>query len=229
MSSIYLFCLSLGFAFTLLSAALGYFAGGDSGHAGPSHGPDFSHSFEAGSGGAHGAGDGDVSDDLHAGSLHLPLLSPTVLSAFVAAFGGSGLLYQHLFPAAGDLIQGALAAGTAAILGLGLAFLIYKITSTLETNRIARPGDALIAAAEVTVSVPADGAGEIAYVSAGTRQTYTARSADGREHRQGTSVRVSRVSEGVAYVVEASGPAAIGPGAGEPSAVGEPLRTRVKS
>jgi hypothetical protein len=229
MSGVYLFCLTLGFGFTMLSAVLGWFGGGDGGHGDASQGPEFSHSFEAGGADAHGGvGEGDVADSTSAGSLHLPLLSPTVLSAFVAAFGGTGLLLQKLFPWMGEWMTGLIAGGSATAMGVGLAYLLYKITSTLEANRVARASDALASQAEVTVTIPVQGAGEIAYVSANTRQTLTARSGDGREHKQGGAVRVLKVADGVAYVTEALRPSLVGAVVTEKLPEGQPIKERTR-
>jgi hypothetical protein len=269
MSSVYLFCLSLGFVFTVAGAVLGQLlGGGDHDHGGPGHdvdahgghgldlhadhgvhahgaldvgggfdAPEFSHSYDAG-GGHAGIGEGDVSggeggeggEGGDTGSGHLPLFSPTVISFFLFMFGGTGLLLQRAIGISSPFIHVPIAAASAMASGFGLAWVLYKVTTGLESNRLARLSDALAAPAEVTISVPAQGMGEIAYLSAGTRQTLSARSADGREYRQGSTVRVLKVADGVALVGEASlRPAAIGEvtGGGEPGR-GEPVRQKLR-
>jgi hypothetical protein len=239
MTNIYLFCLVLGFTFTVAGALLGGLLGGhhgDSGgdlHAGGhsvgGHEIGAGHhvlggSYDAGHGGHGGVGDGHAVD--HSSSVHLPILSPAVLSCIVASFGGSGLIYEYYL---GDRpwLHAPLAGVTSLGLGVATAFFVWKVTSLLSSNRVARTSDALSASVEVTVSVPIEGAGEIAYVSAGTRQTLTARSADGREHKQGSSVRVLRVDEGIAWVSDTSQmmPISSSTSEGEPSH-GEPVRDR---
>lgn len=240
MGNVYLFCLVLGFTFTVVGALLGSLVGGhgegdSSGHGdagghdvGAGHdGPEFSHSYEASAGdGPVGHGDGDVAHE--AGPMQLPILSPTVLSFFVATFGGSGLLYRQLL---GDRLwlHTPLAAATAAAGGFALAYVLWKITRVLDSNRVARTSDVLGTMVEVSVSVPKEGMGEIAYVSAGTRQTLSARSLDGREFKQGSQVKVLKVAEGVAWVGEAptGGMAAVSaPVAPVVPSIGEPVRDR---
>jgi len=93
---------------------------------------------------------------------------------------------------------------------------------------VARITDVLGALAEVSVTIPKQGMGEIAYVSGGARQTISARSADGTEFKQGTSVKVLRVDQGVALVGEPpEGPVAVSHPVTEPEpSMGEPIRDR---
>lgn len=232
MTHVYLFCLTLGFVFTVVGALLGSFLGGAAGHAegadAAGHdGPEFTHSHEAGVEGG-GVGEGDVANT-PGGPLAWPILSPTVISFFVAGFGGTGLLYQKLL---GDLavVHVPLAILSAAAMGLALAAGIYKFTSTFETSRMARVGDALGALAEVTVSVPKVGMGEVAYLAGGTRQLASARTLDGREYPTGTPVRILRMTDGIAYVGEAPPPSTRVTDPNEPEPPrGEPVRNRQRS
>lgn len=244
MGSVYLFCLVLGCTFTIGGALLGGLLGGhhgDSGGDGHVGGHDLdagghdldastSHEisggdYDAGHGGEVDVGHGDGEVGHEGNPMHLPLLSPTVISAFVASFGGAGLLFKQLL---GDnpILHVPLAGATAMALAVATAYLIWKITSTLDSNRLARITDAVGTAVEVSVTVPKQGMGEIAYVSAGTRQTLSARSADGREYKQGERVKVLRVADGVATVGElpAGTLAAVGEPVSEAPSVGEPVR-----
>ncbi|HEY3446941.1 MAG TPA: hypothetical protein VGK67_11285 [Myxococcales bacterium] len=234
MGNVYLFCLVLGATFTIGGALLGGLLGGGH-HGGDAGGHDLgagghdldagghdldastSHEvsggdYEADAAGDAGHGDGEVGRE--GSPMHLPLLSPTVISAFVASFGGAGLLFKQLL---GDnpFLHVPLAGATAMAMAVAMAYLIWKITSSLDSNRMARITDAVGTLAEVTVSVPKQGMGEVAYVSANTRQTMSARSVDGNEYKQGSRVKVLRVNDGVAYVGELP--------AGTMAAVGEPL------
>jgi hypothetical protein len=250
MSYVYLFCLSVGFFFTVagavLSGVLGHSGGG---HDGGGIDAD-AGGVDADAGGFHadaGGIDADASGvhtdiGFHAdaghggnlshdagGSLQLPVFSPTVIAFFLATFGASGLLYQRVLGIQNPWIHTPMAGATAVASGIGLAYVLYKITSGLESNRMARVSDAMLAPVEVTISVPKEGMGEIAYVSAGTRQTISARTVDGREHKQGSMVRVLKIVDGVAFVGETLPAAALGervaPVAGEP-VQGEPVRLR---
>lgn len=232
MGNVYLFCLALGFTFTVVGALLGGLLGG---HDGGGHDAGTGHDisggeFEAAHGADAGHGDGHVG--IEDGSMHLPLLSPTVLSFLVASFGGAGLIYRSVFGER-PWIHAPLAGVTAAAMALAMAFGIWKITSTFESNRNARVTDVLGTLAEVSISVPKEGAGEIAYVSGGTRQTLSARSSDGKAHKQGQKVKVLRVADGIAWVSEAlpgemaavSSPSSVL----EEPGVGQPVRDRDRS
>ncbi|MBI5546780.1 MAG: hypothetical protein HY901_23095 [Deltaproteobacteria bacterium] len=230
----YFACFLLGFGFVAISALLSGLSGGhgDSGHdAGGhevGHEVELGHDagdFSAGEGGEVGHGHGSAGPA--EGAMHLPLFSPLVIACFLASFGGSGMLFQKLL---GDQLwlHAPLAAGTSLITGSAIAFAIWKLTSTFNSHRNARVTDALGILAEVSVTVPKQGMGEIAYVSGNTRQTLTARSADGREFKQGTSVKVLRIDNGIALVGEPP-PGMVAVGApvteAEPT-VGEPIRDR---
>ena len=251
MGNVYLFCFLLGFGFTVISALLGGLLGGHGhgdtgvgghdvgvgghdvgvgGHdvgVGGHDGAGFSaaHGADAAHGGDVGHGDGDAGH-VDSDSMHLPILSPMVLSAFLAGFGGSGLVYRQIF---GERVwlHMPLAAATSAVLGVGLAWGMWKLTSTIDTNRMARESDVFSSAVEVVITVPKDGTGEITYVSGGTRQTLTARSADGREHKQGETVKVLKLTDGTAWVGEAPSMVAVStPVADSEPSRGEPVRDR---
>ncbi|MGC4115462.1 MAG: hypothetical protein QM765_12830 [Myxococcales bacterium] len=207
----YFACFLLGFGFVLISALMSGLGGhgdhgADGGHdLGHGHDVEVGHDgeFAAGHGDAdvgHGGGDAGPAE----GQMHLPIFSPLVIACFLAAFGGSGMLYRQLF---GDnpWLHAPLAAATSVALGFAIAFAIWKLTSTFNSARNARATDALGTMAEVSVTIPVEGVGEVAYVSGGTRQTISARSADGKEYKQGSSVKVHRLKDGVAFVGEPLG------------------------
>ena len=112
--------------------------------------------------------------------------------------------------------------------GVGMAYLLWKVTTSLDSRSVARESDALGQLAEVVVTVPKDGTGEVAYISAKTRQTLTARSADGKDYKQGTSVKVLKVTDGTAWVTEPSGVGmgTVGSVSAEHPSVGEPIPDR---
>lgn len=232
----YFACLVLGFGFVAISALLSGIGGhGDSGHdvghdVGHEVGHDIGHGegdFAAGEG--HDLGHGHTDAGPAEGAMHLPLFSPLVIASFLAAFGGSGMVYQKLL---GDRLwlHAPLAGATSLALGFAIAFAIWKLTTTFNASNVARITDALGTLAEVSVTVPKQGMGEIAYISGNTRQTLSARSADGLEHKQGTSVKVLRVEQGVAVVGEAPpGPVAVSSPVTEEPSVGEPVRDRERT
>jgi len=237
MGNVYLFCFLLGFGFTVVSALLGGLMGGHGhgdmaagghdvgvgGHdvgVGGHGGSDFSASHGADVG--HGDGEAAQADT---GAMHLPLLSPMVLSAFLAGFGGSGLVYRQIF---GERVwlHMPLAAATSGVLGPCVAWAMWKLTSTMDSNRAARESDVFSSAVEVVITVPKDGTGEIAYVSGGTRQTASARSADGREHKQGDTVKVLKLTDGTAWVAELPSMVALSTSAESEAPRGEPVKEK---
>ena len=157
-------------------------------------------------GGGHDAG-GDVHAHLSDGStvdsgggVHFPLLSPVTLSTFVATFGGTGIILMKLKPAWGWPVHvpGSLVA--AAAVTLLVAFAFYKLFGNAESSSAPREHDLLGLEAEVTVTVPKEGAGQIRYLSHGSFFTGIARSEDKIEIRQGDKVRILRCVSGVCYV-----------------------------
>lgn len=221
MTNVYLFCLSAGFVFTVVGALIGQFAGGGDGD-----------------GGLDGDGDGGIGDaeGTDGGGLHLPLLSPTVLSCYATAFGGSGLIYQYLFGEEQLWLHFPLAGFTGLALGVAMAWTIWKVTTTFSAHRTAREEEAIGAPAEVTVSIPEQGVGEVAFIGGGTRQATMARSIDGRAYKQGTAVRIVRLSEGTAYVTELPSPGergalqeGVAAGQQERIPVGRPVRVGRRS
>ncbi len=218
MTNVYLFCLSLGFVFTVVGAIVGSLGGGDADgvDGADGDGADVAHEYGEG-----GHGDAEGTDG---GGLHLPLLSPTVISCYAACFGGSGLIYQYLFGVDRLWLHFPLAGATGFILGVAVAYAMWKLTTTFSAHRTAREADAIGATAEVTVSIPETGVGEVAFISGGTRQATMARSADGRAYKQGPPVRIVRLAEGTAYVSDLPQLGTVSTVSNESVPTGEPVR-----
>ena len=176
---IYLVCFFVGFGFALVSALLsGAFSGGAEAHVGAGH-------------------------DLHAtagDSVHFPLLSPVTLSMFVASFGGSGYIYKRVLglDTAGHV---ALAALTAVGLALAVAWLFYKVFKLTQGSSEAQVADLVGLEAEIITAIPAEGMGEIAYVTKQTRFNAPARTADGKSLGPHTTVKILRILGGT-FIVE---------------------------
>lgn len=170
----YLVCLLVGLGFAVLSALMaGVFSGGAEAHVDVGgHSVDLGHGVE--------------------GEVHFPLLSPVTISMFVATFGGSGLILMKVFlwPTAGHVTGAILVAGGAA---LATAYLLYKVFQATAAGAPPSSTEALGLEAEVTVSIPNQGIGEIAYTVQGTRLTGTARTVDGKELPAQTAVKVLKV------------------------------------
>jgi membrane protein implicated in regulation of membrane protease activity len=181
---VYYVCFFLGFGFAVLSGLLsGVFSGGAEAH--------------VDAGGAHV----DVSQ-AHGGEgpVHFPILSPVTLSMFVATFGGAGIVYKkflHL-PAAGHI---PLAGITAVLVALLVAWIFYKLFSITQSSSEGSAEEVIGMTAEITVPIPNDGLGEIAYTLRDRRVTNPARTVDGKELPAHLQVKIVKLV-GNTYVVQ---------------------------
>ena len=182
--AIYLFCLVVGLAFTLLSVALGHFFGGHGDHVGGS--------------GGHAEAGADSSD-----MPGISIFSPTVIAAFITAFGGFGIIFTEI-PATTKAVVSAPLSILAAVVVAGC---LYKFLGYLfsHTQGSSESHIANIAGtdANVITSIPENGVGEIAYVVSGTRYTAPARGERGTAIANGQSVKIKRVV-GTQFYVEIS-------------------------
>jgi len=181
---IYYVCFFLGFGFAVVSGLLsGVFSGGLEPHVDV--------------GGAHG---GHAGPGGHDGAVHFSPLSPVVLSMFIATFGGTGIIlmkYMH-WPMAYHLPV----SGVSGLVVGGLVFAFFaKIFSLTQGSSESHAEEMVGQEAEVTVPIPNEGLGEIAYTSRGSRYTNPARTADGKELPAHTPVKIVKLV-GTTYVVE---------------------------
>lgn len=176
---VYLVCFFLGLGFAILSGLLsGVFSGGAEAH--------------VDAGGAHGA--------VGEGSVHFSPLSPVTLAMFIATFGGTGIILKKIlgWPLYAHL-------PVAAVSGFAVAALVFwlfwKIFSFTQGSSEARVAEVVGQEAEVTVSIPNNGLGEIAYTVAGARYTNPARTVDGKELPAHVRVKVMQLV-GNTYLVQ---------------------------
>jgi membrane protein implicated in regulation of membrane protease activity len=178
----YWICFLLGLGFALISGIMaGVFSGGAEAH------------VDVG---------GDQVDMGHGadGHVHFPLLSPVTLSMAVMAFGGAGLLLKNLLLWPFSLhLPGAVAASVA--VAFAMAWLLYKLFKATGASSHGTLEEAVGLAAEVTVPLPHEGLGEIAYTLRGTRMTNPAKTADGKELPAGSVVKIVKLV-GNTYFVE---------------------------
>jgi membrane protein implicated in regulation of membrane protease activity len=182
--SIYLFCLVVGLAFTLLSVALGHFFGGHGDHVGGS--------------GGHAEAGADSSD-----MPGISIFSPTIIAAFVTAFGGFGIIFTEI-----PLTRRAvISAPLSIVAAFAVAGCLYKFLGILfsHTQGSSESHIADIAGTEANVitPIPENGVGEIAYVVRGTRYTAPARVENGAAIGNGQAVKIKRVV-GTQFYVEMS-------------------------
>ena len=121
------------------------------------------------------------------------------LATFVTAFGAIGLVSTSLFEASdrASLLWAALGGLLfSVIIYFAFTYLLIKPQGSSEV----RVADLAGHTAQVITPIPLDGLGEVALVSQGGRVTYSARSLHGTAIERGATVRVIRVSSGIAYV-----------------------------
>jgi len=202
MIGLYLLCAVAGFSFMGLSLLLGQFGGhaGDAGHGHVGHG-------HAGSLGHHG----------ESGGVELPYFSPLAIAAYVTGFGSAGLLLMEGLHIHNPLIHLPASLAFAATFGVGILFSMAKLAEHTEGNALASLAEVVGTDVEVTIAIPANGAGEVAYVAAGTRVNGIAYAEAGQCFPQGSRVRVSRAVDGNLYVTRT---ATLG---AAPVSMGEPL------
>lgn len=172
---VYAICLVVGLMFTVISALLGHFFGG--------HDAD----TDIGTGGHAEAGFD------HSGIPGLSFFSPTVLAAFVTAFGGLGIVFSQIDVTKSVWVSAPLSiagAGGVAYAVLALFNAVFRRTQSSSESQIAT---LLNHEATVISPIPAGGVGEIAYVQSGSRYTAPARSEGGGAISSGSTVRITRI------------------------------------
>lgn len=187
----YLICFVVGLTFSLLS----FFAGGVRWHL---HLPHLFHGHVAlghgsvahagtGKGGAHGQG-GQVSP-----------FNFVTLAAFLAWFGGTGYLLSRYWTV--WFVMGLGIALGSGFIGAGIIYLfLSRVLISQAENLDPSDYDMVGVLGRTSVSIRADGTGEIIYSQAGTRQTCGARSEDHAAIPKGAEVIVTRYDKGIAYV-----------------------------
>ena len=182
--SIYLFCLVVGLAFTLMSVALGHFFGGHGDHVGGS--------------GGHAEAGADSSD-----MPGMSIFSPTIVAAFITAFGGFGIIFTEI-PATNRAV---LSAPLSILAAFAVAGCLYKCLGILfshtQGSSESHVAELVGAEANVITPIPENGVGEIAYVVRGTRYTAPARVENGKPIAGGQSVKIKRIV-GTQFYVEIS-------------------------
>jgi len=186
----YWICFLTGTAYAAVSALLtGFFgaigghdisgAGGhDVGHAGGDYG---AHAGDAGHGEAYSAG-GEA-------ETVLAPLSPATISVFMATFGGVGIILTTMFKM--NLFMSLpISAASGFVVSAAVVSLFYHLFTKVQASSETRMAEIIGLTAEVTVPIPKDGVGEIAYVCRGARLVSSARARNGREVPRHETVRI---------------------------------------
>ena len=181
---IYAICLVVGLTFTVVSVLAGHFFGGHDAHV-------------AGSGG-HAEAGADASD-----MPGISVFSPTVMAAFVTAFGGFGLILTQFPKTSSPVVSAPLSLlGGVAVAGALLVFLraVFSHTQSSSESHVA---NLIGAEANVITPIPGNGVGEIAYVVGGTRYTAPARAENNASVANGETVKITRIA-GTQFYVQAT-------------------------
>lgn len=194
----YLAAFLLGVGYALVSGAINLIAGAGHGDVDLDHDVDVGH--DVGAGHDHEFGH-DADMDSGDGAVHFSPISPVTISMFVSTFGGVGLVLSRACHMPG-LISLPVAAVSAFVVAAGVFYLFYTIFRVTQGSSEAHVSSLRGLEAEVTTTIPAEGLGEIAYVSRGTRYTGSARSDDRKPHPANSTVVISRVVGGIFCVTE---------------------------
>lgn len=149
---------------------------------------------------AHGANVVKAGAPVHTAHLDDVSVSPlnaAVLTAFLAWFGGAGLLAQQFTP--WSLLPVLLVAF--AVGAIGGEVIRRFLTLLVRRETPVQPLSMVGTIAMVTIPIRAqDGTGEIVFTHQGTRQVAGARSDNGHAVAKGAEVIVTRYEKGIAYV-----------------------------
>ena len=143
-------------------------------------------------------GDVDVDADVDAGG-GFANVSPFALAVFGATFGLVGMITSVW--AEMDPIPSILIATAAGLVVGGLAHVLFiYVLSPSRSSHFSLQDDAVGREVEVTISIPAEGKGQVAYTNVSGRVTLGARSTTGERIPAGKTVVVERVSGRNAFV-----------------------------
>jgi membrane protein implicated in regulation of membrane protease activity len=138
----------------------------------------------------------------HEGGLHvgdLPWFNFGTIAGFLAWFGGTGYLLQHVYG-----VWFVAAFGIAVVSGLGGASVVFWFVAKVLMGREAPldPADYDMVGVLGHLSIPIrqGGTGELIYSQEGVRRVAGARSDDGAAIPKGAEVLVTRYDKGIAYV-----------------------------
>lgn len=143
-------------------------------------------------------GSGDVGSFDH-GMVEVSPLSPITIAAFVTSFGGVGIVTTQLFNVRPEFsliwaILGGFVTG-------GVVYLLYgRLLVGMQASSEVRTQELTGTVGQVTVPIPANGAGEITYIAKGSRISSSARSISGQAIPRGTLVIIEQIIGGTVIV-----------------------------
>ncbi len=188
--SFYLICFGIGVLYALV---VGFMAGLLGGHDFGGHDVDVSGGHDVGGGG------GDLSGHDFSGNVNFSPLSPVIISTFLAFFGGSGYIYIRLL-GIDEKLSLLPALLTAFIAGAAVFFIFDYVFRNIQGGVDLNVAGLIGREAEVKTPIPADGMGEIQYVTSSGRATSPARSVNGKAIPKNSLVVISKVVGSVILV-----------------------------
>jgi membrane-bound ClpP family serine protease len=178
--TVYLICLCTGFFFTMISALAGHVFGHTS-HVVGSHG-----SAEAGA---------DSSD-----APGVSIFSPLIVAAFVAAFGGFGIIFSQIRATREPLVSAPLSILGAFCIAAVLIAMLRWLFSHTQSSSEAHVGELTGVCGNIISPIPENGVGEIAYVQGGSRYSAPAREVNGKPVAAGQTVQITKIVGSQFYV-----------------------------
>jgi len=140
---------------------------------------------------------GDMGGDVGGGGP--PFFNTLTVATFVTSFGAYGLVgleLVRLSPPFSLLFSIPLSFGTSA----GVFWIVYKFLFSQQASTIFKREEIKGRPAEVIVSIPPDGMGEIAYIAGDTRSVAPAKSIENEFIKQGEIVKIEYLLGAIAYV-----------------------------
>ena len=135
----------------------------------------------------------------HADVGHLGPISGTTVATFITGFGGGGVIahYWLQWPLLGSL---GLAIGAGVVVAAAAYAILDFIFRETQAGSEFAVGETVGREAEVIISIPEGGVGEVAYIMRGQREQSSARAIDAAPIPKGSAVVIERVSGPTAYV-----------------------------
>jgi membrane protein implicated in regulation of membrane protease activity len=200
----YWVCFGVGTTYAVVSALLGGVhglldLGGDGGNGG-GH-VEMAHDYGAGHGEVTTGheGSGEAFATVGEAEPVISPLSPATLSIFLATFGGVGIILTSMFKL-NLFVSLPVSAGAGVGVAGSVMLLFYHLFTKVQGSSEPRSAEAIGLTAEVTVPVPKEGVGEVAYVVRGARFVSSARSQTGKPLARHVAVRIVRQVGNTFYV-----------------------------
>ena len=179
---IYVICLVLGLAFSILSVFFGHF-------------------FGAGGHDSIDAGGHAESGLAHQGEPGISFFSPTVLASFVTTFGAVGLILSHIDATRSVWISAPISLVSGFIIALVFLWFFNFMFSKTESSSESRVATLVGQTAAIITPIPDNGVGEISYEQSGSRYTAPARNEKRGTIAAGRTVKITRIV-GTQFFVE---------------------------